>query len=361
MSACRESSAWLVYTCSKKSMRWPSPRVTYAFFQSGRLPERAAHPTRLAENVGRPHLDDLHLEELLDRALDLDLVRIGPNLKHDLIADLVDVGALLRDERGLDDRVFAPHAATRSLMRSSAAARDHQVVVAQHVVHVQTRGPQHLGVGNVSSGELDAYVRVVDHDQHAVVDPERPEHRDEVLRLRLAELDAVHDREALLAELLRERGAKRGSPRLFRHAVRVVARVRSEDDGAAGPQRRARAAGAGAAGTLLLPGLLTAAAHVAALLRRRRTGTATGHLHADDVREKPPTQGLVEDDTRELDGPGIRLPLRDDGRVDRCRRFVVGHHSAPAALGLAAPPACFRITIVPPRAPGTAPRRKIRS
>ena len=71
-------------------MRWPSPRVTYAFFQSGRLPERAADATRLAEDVDGPHLHDLHLEELLDRALDLDLVGIGTHLKHDLVADLVD-------------------------------------------------------------------------------------------------------------------------------------------------------------------------------------------------------------------------------------------------------------------------------
>ena len=50
-----------------------------------------------------------------------DLVGIRAHLKHHLVADLVDVRALLGDERGLDDTVFRPHAATRSLMRSSAA------------------------------------------------------------------------------------------------------------------------------------------------------------------------------------------------------------------------------------------------
>src|SRR5262245_54765363 len=82
---------------------------------------RAADTSGLAEHVGRPNLDALHLEQLLDGPLDLDLVGVGSHLKNDLIADLVNVRALLGDDRRRYHVVLAPHAATRSAMRSSAA------------------------------------------------------------------------------------------------------------------------------------------------------------------------------------------------------------------------------------------------
>src|SRR5690606_20857368 len=115
-------------------------------------------------------------------------------------------------------------------------------------------------------------------------------------------------------------------------------------------------------GPLLLPGLLAAAAHLAARLGRGRTGAASRHLHPDDVREQTPTERLREDRAGKLDRPGAALRLRDDGRADVCDLLRLSHHSAPAAFFvLAAAPRCFRMTIVPPFAPGTAPRRKIRS
>src|SRR5262245_3937179 len=70
----------------------------------------AADPPHLPEVLGGAHLEDLHLEELLDRLADLDLVRIGMHAEDELVARLVHQRALLRDDRALHD-VHELHAA----------------------------------------------------------------------------------------------------------------------------------------------------------------------------------------------------------------------------------------------------------
>ena len=77
-----------------------------------------------------------------------------------------------------------------------------------------------------------------------------------------------------------QRAAQRGAALLAVDLEGVVARLRAEDDAAAGPDRRARRAGAGAAGALLAPRLGAAAADVAAGLGRRRALPARGELGA---------------------------------------------------------------------------------
>src|SRR6476660_6387802 len=73
----------------------------------GTAPKALPNAAHLAEDVAGSHLQDLHLEEALDGALDLDLVGVVADLEHDLVADLVDEGALLGDERRRDDFVLA--------------------------------------------------------------------------------------------------------------------------------------------------------------------------------------------------------------------------------------------------------------
>ena len=92
-------------------MRLPSASVTYAFFQSGRLP--MCRPTRriLPELAERADLRHLHLEQRLDRLADLDLVGARVHAEHDLVAQLVHQRALLGDHRAQDD-VGRVHAST---------------------------------------------------------------------------------------------------------------------------------------------------------------------------------------------------------------------------------------------------------
>ena len=56
----------------------------------------------------------------------------------------------------VDDVVFASHAATRSADALERRACQDEVVVAQQVVDVQAGDAQHLGVGHVAAGALDA-------------------------------------------------------------------------------------------------------------------------------------------------------------------------------------------------------------
>src|SRR5262249_20839333 len=70
---------------------------------SGAATRVAADPAHLPEMLGGAHLEDLHLEELLDRLAHLDLVRIRMHAEHDLVARLVHERALFRDDRALHD------------------------------------------------------------------------------------------------------------------------------------------------------------------------------------------------------------------------------------------------------------------
>src|SRR5690606_36117667 len=66
------------------------------------LAEAEARPAGLAGAVERVHRGDLDAEDLLDRELDLSLVRVG---RHDegVLALIDERVALLRDDRGDDD------------------------------------------------------------------------------------------------------------------------------------------------------------------------------------------------------------------------------------------------------------------
>src|SRR3569623_1528041 len=65
---------------------------------------RLAYALRLAALVRRPHTRDVHGEQLLDRAPDVRLRRVGVHLDRVLAALLIRRRALLGDDRA-DDRI----------------------------------------------------------------------------------------------------------------------------------------------------------------------------------------------------------------------------------------------------------------
>ena len=90
--------------------------------------------------------------------------------------------------------------------------------------------------------------------------------------------DSTHDQLAV-ARAIRKRQAERAPPRLLRHLVRVVARLRPENRSAVTPDRRTSRAGARASGALLPPRLFAAARDEAAGLGRRGPGAPVRQLH----------------------------------------------------------------------------------
>ena len=104
------------YTPSKNSTFWPAARVTIAFFQFGPLADEAAHALLLAAHDRGADVDDVDVPQLLDGVADLDLVgvardleqqlrlqRLGIELALGVAAGLLEAGALLGEQRALDD------------------------------------------------------------------------------------------------------------------------------------------------------------------------------------------------------------------------------------------------------------------
>src|SRR3981081_2368107 len=80
-----------------------------------------AHPLDLAADVEEPHFLDLHLEELFDSALDLDLVLLGVALESDdVVAGFAHHRRFLGDERAADD-LIGVHDSSASVRRCSAS------------------------------------------------------------------------------------------------------------------------------------------------------------------------------------------------------------------------------------------------
>src|SRR6266852_6277405 len=80
-----------------------------------------AHPLDLAADVEEPHFLDLHFEELFDRALDLDLVRLDVDFEsEDVVAGIAHHRRFLGDERAPDDLVRI-HDSSASVSRCSAS------------------------------------------------------------------------------------------------------------------------------------------------------------------------------------------------------------------------------------------------
>src|SRR5690606_21966839 len=91
------------------------------------LTREPTHALDLAAHDDRADVGHGDLEQLLDRAAYLDLVRVARDLEHDLLgvglalgrsgrgaAGLAKARRLLREERALDDGLSGTHSLTRS-------------------------------------------------------------------------------------------------------------------------------------------------------------------------------------------------------------------------------------------------------
>src|SRR5215213_1206241 len=149
-------------------------------------------------------------------------------------------------------------------------ARQHELLVVEHVVDVDAARADHLRRLHVARGEQEVVVLDGVNNQRLAFEAERRQSADELLRLRLPEDQLVDDDEVALAQTLGERGAQSAAAHLLRQGLRPVARLRAVDVAAALPEGRADAGDARAARALLLPELLAGAGHVAARLRPDR-------------------------------------------------------------------------------------------
>src|SRR5919205_3112533 len=181
-----------------------------------------------------------------------------------MLRRLLFLRVLLRFAGGLG---ALPLGAELRLKGLGGRARHHQLLVVEHVVDVDAVGADDLRRLDVARGEQEVVVVDAIDDERLPVEPERGERADELLRLRLAEDQLVHDDEVALAKALGQGRAERAAAHLLRQRLRPVARLRAVDVAAALPERRADRRDARAPRALLLPELLAGAGHVAAGLR----------------------------------------------------------------------------------------------
>src|SRR5215213_7021831 len=146
-------------------------------------------------------------------------------------------------------------------------ARQHELLVVEHVVDVDAARADDLRALHVARGEQEVVVVDGVDDERLPFEPERGERPDELLRLRLREDQLLDDDDVTLAQTLRQGRAQRAAAHLLRQRLRPVAGLRPVDVAAALPERRADRRDARPAGALLLPELLARAGNVAAGLR----------------------------------------------------------------------------------------------
>src|SRR4051812_28281913 len=252
---------------------------------------------------GGPHLDDAHVEELLDRLADLRLVRVRVDAERVLVVRGEHV-ALLADDRADDD--LARMHGLRGLPVGVVRAGDlltlgaggelverllgeEQPSRADEVGDADARRGQPRHARQIAERQRDPRLLLGQHDEHRAAARPVAEQLRGGARRRLAEGRRVEDRERLALGVHGQHATQRGAALLAVDLERVVARRRTEDDAAAGEVRRADRALAGAAGALLAPRLGAAAADLAAGLGRVRALAAGGGLGAHPVvPERPP-------------------------------------------------------------------------
>src|SRR5829696_5439652 len=99
-------------------------------------------------------------------------------------------------------------------------ARQHQLLVVEHVVDVDAVGAHDLRALHVARGEHEVVVVDGVDDERLPLEPERGERPDEVLRLRLREDQLVDDDDVALAQPLRQGRAQRAAAHLFGERLR---------------------------------------------------------------------------------------------------------------------------------------------
>src|SRR5947209_7969275 len=141
-------------------------------------------------------------------------------------------------------------------------AREHELLVVEHVVDVYAARADDLRAAHVARGEHEVVVVNRVHDQGLPLDSERRQGADELFGLRPAEDELLDDDEVALAQALRKRRAQSAAAHLLRERLRPVARLRPVHVASALPQGRADRGDARAPRALLLPELAPRPGHV---------------------------------------------------------------------------------------------------
>ena len=220
-------------------------------------------------------LRDLRAEQLLDGALDLDLVRAGRHLEDDRPAVLAQDRRLLGDQRPANDvgqfhdfaRCRRPALPCSQLLAVSAScSRD---APASTTRRHRRRAPSparsrtSATPGMLRTDRANLSSSATSMSTALPSTPSRFSSATAALVLISRRRQRVDDDQRAVLQLLGERRAQRAELDLLRQLEVVAARLRTEHRAALAPQRVADLADAGAAGALLPPRLLAAAADVA--------------------------------------------------------------------------------------------------
>ncbi len=212
-------------------------------------------------------------------------------------------------------------------------------------------------------------VRVVlaKNDQR-MLQSQRFERRLRVLGLGLGQIQRFDHHQLAIERAIRNRQAQSLPPRLLRHLVRIIARLRSKDGSAMPPYRRSRRSRARASGALLPPRLFAATRDQSARLGRGGTGAPIRHLHPYRFVQQRLVSAAAENRSRQLKLAGALATRREQRHLDRIRSTLFQPPERPAALHPLAFASCAtrrvfaacRTITSPPSAPGTHPDTMMR-
>src|SRR5713101_2398932 len=150
-----------------------------------------------------------------------------------------------------------------------AVLRQQQIGMSEQVADVEVASEDDLDARQVLERAADDEVRRGQHDQRGVVETDRIHEANGHAGARILDGEPVDDSHHALGRLLAERGTEGEAAHLLGHALRVAARVLSEDDRAALHRRLADRSVARAAGALLPVGLGASPGDGGARLGRR--------------------------------------------------------------------------------------------
>ena len=236
---------------------------------------------------------------------------------------------------------------------------------------MERRNRDHFDRRQVSGGQVELVRRRRLHNEHAPIlrVPSRlplvqaAEHRSRGGPL---EAEVLEDAQPPFARGERKRRAERPTLHATRQPVAVIARLRPEYGPATPPQRGAAASNARVAGALLAPRLAAAARNERPVLRGVGSGPPSGHVLAHGVVVKRRFHRRREDGRIEfhltafgtLDDHGCGAPPRilSLGYAFRRKRLLLCHGHSRCSCWFRFPGQDLRISTVPPRGPGTAPR-----
>ena len=224
-------------------------------------------PTRrvLPRHPDRAHVEHLHLEELLDGALDLVLVRVRVDREASRRSAASRAIVLFSVTSGRWMHVVGVHAGSSSAVaeprvdaRRARRCVEQQVLVAQHVVDVEALGAQHVdaaaGCARRARGCVSAASITISTELRRAPRPASTSTQRLVLGASSASASTTMSAAFAARAARARRAARRAAPSWCSVCV-VAARHRAEHDAAARPLRRADRALARAAGALLAPRL----------------------------------------------------------------------------------------------------------